>query len=1029
MATIGGADPANPGTGGIFQSLGPIFSPGFKIVFRPTFTPKQPTTAPAFSDPRGIFPAGILPASRLSYELSDEVFEQVVPQQFTASILGISTSISVQTVATLSSATTAIIVFEGHDVIDLPTTNLTSSADGLVVPDRVFLPMFAGGSFFDKYKGDIASGAALEYIRKSSDNGIIGIVPSINPPLDCIANKSSIIASNAYLPIIDSASNTIKVNGSPQFISYVAMDKPLFRDVITMTTGALADGRFVGDQFTIQTVGPSGDPIVQVLRYAFVNVAPKGQPEQLQWRLAESFGVKPSKSVPTPNNLHLTGDARTADNQDTLGLHFVYDLNDAGDDIQRSHYPPTPVKTGYSPALAAAKSTPGSFFDANFKSQVIPLTKNSFFFQSRLTQKSIVGLSQGINRITTDRDYTSPSHDIQLGLTARMGIEYTVHKFSFINLFVPDQLILLATSTLGADSIAVYRDPCITAMVVHYVENNAIIERQFYDIDWAESGRSPPDSTLKAFLIGENPERSTGHSALTPIQGALKNSSIAAGTKGAANIQSDSLPTALIVGADSPSATTHSVIGLFSSSTPTGTPQSEFVAPQTSVTSDLIIQIPPVTFKSYSITGTGGATVRSVIGAPTKAYLPDLSSVSPPNFTLDDLTKNQLKSVTAMDFPLTAQSVVSAAMSVFGSAAMAYESSNRIDLSYRTSNKQPLIPIRDVTRRIPEDFANGIVSAAKNSSSFPSTSMPYLIPDTGADKLHLFYQYKSRILIKSIPLSIFSTIDSIDGDTKYTPENEVILMAQMQALVPSVAYDGNIKDRTTGIKADLKFNAIKIDPTTPDPAVAAKSSPQISQYSACLSPLGSMFIFIDTNQKIVLRISGDRGQSWTDVLDPKFFFYPQLDSNKKPVRTADTGTDGESPSCFYNQSSRNIVLAFMVESSLLVMQMPEDLLILPQADITKAMANILPEVVYGDLSDDMKNRGISAQATVLSRKAAAKDTFNERVSAHRVGISRTESGHLRLFFFDQNKVLRSLISSDGRLWESEDQYISLRTTK
>lgn len=1045
---------ATDGTGGVFQTLAPLFEPGYKVVVRPPkLAQTQPDDPPAYSDPRGILPAGLIPASQISYQLLDQCTERVNVNNFEAAAFTVNLGFNqvIGQVTVNSKSTMALICFEGRDVVDLSTEGLETSDGGLVLPDKVFWPIFAGGKFIGP-NDDLGKKASLEFIKKSSANALKGIVPSADAPLDSFSNSDGIFGAGQP-NIFDVASNKIALNGGAAFVTYVACDKPLFRDVVTMNSSSICQGRFTGNDFTITLAAPFETPIVSVLRYAFINFETDPQlPARFQWRLSESFGIKADKVETTPKTLTLSTIEKTADFFDTEGKHYVYNLSDVGPDTDKK-YPNNPIKQAYSPALAKAKQDATSpFFDKNFKAQIIPFAKNQFFFQSRLEIKSIFGLSptegHGSNSVVQTRSYLSPAHTIDLGPKTRLGIEYIRHQFSHTNIFGVDDLIALVSTKPSAEGIGVYYDPCIKMLVVLLAEESTVTQRLFNDRNWSISNDTIPDSKIKAFLLGEAPVESEGPAAIAPFSVDLKLG--VTGAIGVVSIPADSVVTAIEIEAGT-NGDKPTILELYADKDVTGTPIFEMNIPQLSASVKnkfISVSVAPLAFQGFNISNANGATVKRFFGVKKKFLEDMVAPTSPEKPTdLDRLSAAQLPQNKAADFPLKASGVTAANLSIYGSAFLAYDSQGRIDLAFRTSISAPFLTVRDVCFRVPEDLTTKDLTTTPTVSSssstteptpvsaskkaLPSAAMPFLVPVRQTSSVILFYEYKGRLLAKTIPSTVFNVEDSEAPDGKFTPAVEAKIAAKIQKIIPSVVYDGNITDKKDGIKGDMAFGTIRLI-LAPATTSSQKNTdkPKVVQHSACRTKTGYIYCFIQDGTRIRVRRSTNEGENWEDVFSDKAVFLPA----KKPDTTSSTTvpatdqsvTDGDSPSCFYDQSTETIMLFFIVDSALLMVELAEEILLLPMADADKAIAKLTPVVIYGDVSDNLKSRGVSAQSTVLDRKKSST-TFSETISPHRIAVGRLDGGHLRLFFTDQQKKLRTLISSSGgNLWLTEDQYIKSR---
>lgn len=1054
---------SNPGEGGNYQVLGPTFTPGYHFVLRVDHGPKTPEAkdVPAYLDPRGIMPPGTAPASQLSYELFEDIKEFLNVSNFRRAGGGVDLgfALAVGSSTLLSRSTVSLVFFEGHDVIDQPIEDFEVVPGGIRTPTKVFLPLYAGAKWITKGK-DLAVESAREYFHRSSENVIGDCEPSISPPLDSLSATNGVFPKDPpTFPIIDTASDIIRLKGPASFVSYVAIDQPLFRDVVTLTSSTQTSGVFFGNLYKVSTVAPYGNPptAVRIMRYAFVNTALPDEAPLFQWRLAESFGAKAQQVEPTPKTLSLTPEEQAIDFLESTPshLHLVYNLNDSGPDITPEEIP-TPVKTGYSPALARAKMDPtSSFFDKNFKGKIIETKTNSIFFQDRLQIKkifvlrpstrkttvvlnengqseeveSLVGtLGAGTDTVIINRVYTSPFCNVQLSANARMGLEYSLRRFAR-SVLTLDRVITLVGSSPTNLVLSAFHDPCIDATLVHSIDFEQVVERVFYDADWADSGIAPIPTTLNKFMIGESPQRSSGKSAIIPVQ-SLSTASIGLSPSGKLGVRSISVPpneflTAFkVIGTgprDNPAEIP--IVKLFLNNDATGDPAYEVAVPQSNEPTPRLIPIPAARYQSL-IVEPFSIHPEEFLSAKEEFLTP----VGTPTLEVDEITELQLADLKEETFPVKSIGVSAISMSKFGHACMAFERENRIDLAYRVSNLQPWIPIRDVVKRIPEDFVSG-VSTLNSSKTFPSVSGPFLLADVPLGNMYMFYIYKDRLVMKTIPVDLLTRNTSLINDPRFDPIVEADLIASLHALTPVVVFDGDIPDPTVGIQADINFNSIRGDFIVPDDNDENSSPPKILTHSHIISPAGNIFSLIEANQRIRLVTSSDRGMTWSNVLPPDFFFYPQLDDADKPVRRAEQGTEAQGASCHYFESTKTIGVTFVVESALLYMSIPEQILIQDPETAATALAGINPQVIFGELSDDMKNRGIFSQPSVLERKESLQEEFNEKVSPHRMAASSTRAGHFRLFFFNQDQKLKSLISSDGGLaWSSEEQYINSRTT-
>ena len=1070
------------GANGMFEVFGPKYDKGYRIIFRLPYTATtQPSEAPAFSDPRGVFPSDMMPSSTLSYEVYEEVrefasYNTINVGMFPGLVGAVLMPIALAGFGaaggqvTVSAKTmVSVIAFEGRDIIDLPTEGLPRDGDAIIVPHNVYLPVYAGDLFMKPGdKETFASKAAKEYISKSPSNQIKQVAPSVNPPLDSMTNEGG-FWPHFQTPnrIVDVASNKIRLNGSAQYISYVSFDKAIFRDVVFLRTGAIGQGTNQKNSLLFSFVGPYGTTIgkdgktvgdvgtVQILRYAFVDAKDgTGEPPYFQWKLSESFGYKPDTVEKTPASALKTDQDRQADFLYESGLHFAYNVKDtAGPDLDNNTLPMRILKTGITPTFAASKMDKRSvFYDSNFKASIVPLAKNQFFNKSRLQIKTIVGFSPGVNSyivvgnemrpnnfgtvygsnvIATERTYQSPFFNVDMTRNGRIGIEYAVHNFAHTSVFGMDRAMLLASTTPAMEGLVAFYDPCICATVVVFADNGIISQRLFDDKQLLAKEITIAPSKLKAFLLAEILQRSGGQAAFHPPYKDI-GATVAAGTEGRVAIPTGFLPTLLTVNAPE-HADTKSILRLYAEAQPQDatTPLFEVVLPNAlkGTSPERKIPIPPISFFSYKIENPNGGSLTKALGSGTKGFLQAISQVteiSPPAPT-DAFSDFQLKSSPEEDFPLRGQSVTGCAVHTKGHSFLAYENGGQVNLGFRPSISNTYLPIRDVCLRVPEGFTTAMLS--EKASGLPSATQPLLLADLLPNRIFLFYEYKNRILIKQIPMEIVDKEKYPFDNTVFPAETETKIAKNIHRMIPSIVYDGG-QGKTADIAPDISINALK----APGAAVAGAKSPSVKYYSACLTNGGLLVSFLQDGDKIIARKSSDAGSTWEDV-------FPS-GTTILPVKAGTANVqDGEAPSLFFEQEQNCIFLFIVLQSSLLLLRIPEQLFLEPQDKAKEYLSKIVPELVYGALEDGklpvaLQDRGIMVQPAVIERQKAqpqsaqGSTTTKEHFSTQKVSVVRYKGGPLRLYFVDDNKRLQTLISIDGgKGWQTESQFISNRDRK
>ena len=1045
----------------VYGTYGPDFDPGYQIVFIPPAptayvapTSADPNLPPPYSDPRGVLPSSVVPSKTLSYEIYEEVKEfptfinpnqAVLGQIGAAGILGgiggavigtliqagLGQSLAGQVFAR-SQTMVSLIAFEGKDVIDLPTNDLVFDGTALVVPDNVFLPVYAGSNLFmpPMETETFATKAAREYRAKSPSNMVQQIRPSINPPLDSMTNPAAWWTNFRTAPnrFVDVGSNAIILNGSASYVSYVACSKPLFRDVVYLSSGAVGQGLIQpSNNLLLSFAGPwpADSTIVQVFRYAWVDINEgTGQPASYQWRLSESFGVIPA-------NIEQTPPGAVGNDSSEIQKHYAYNTGDASPDIDNSTWPGKILKTGVSPAFAAIKMNESSpFYDRNFKTKIVPLASGQTFGQGRLQIKKVFGFTPGVtttvtvggqtipndfntdyasNVLLTERVYQSPYFQLDMSRNGRLGLEYAVHEPANSHVFGADEVITLASTSPAVGGLGAFCIPSMRITICSFADNGIATYRAFDDSQILSM--TIASSRLNAFLLAEILQESGGTALFCP---SYRVDIGVSGTSGTATIPSGIIPVSISVSA--PVAFSKpTILRTYAGSSPRGSPLFEVVLPAGTKGVEMEVPLPPIAFGSFDIENPSEASVLKISGTRTQFLeaVTTVAALSPatPNDAISDW---QLKALPAETFPLKATGV-SSAYSSKGTAFVACENGGRIDMGVKFSAiKFPYLPIRDICMRIPANFTTGMLN--QKATGLPTASQPCLLLEQTMNKVLLFYHYKNRILVKGIPAEIFGQENAPQDGSQYVPEIEARLAKRIQRMVPYIAYDGN--QDGTDLAIDISLGAVANIATATGPI--SPNTPGIRYFSACKTDCGMLLCFLQDNDKIIARRSGDGGLSWTDVFPPDTAFVPVSQGGSVP----------EAPSCFFFEHGY-IALFVILENALLLFRLPQEMFLFSPAQAKAYLGKIPPEFIYGPLVQGslpaaLSNRGIIVPSAVIQRQESGK---TESISPQRVSIVRSSTGVLRLFFADKDSRLQTLISADGGMsWQTEKQFIGNRKT-
>lgn len=966
-----------------------------------TYRRQKGLGATGFDDPRALLSPGMTPVDSLSYRVYGltNTSVNVSSPDLSSSFLG---GFGGGVVAGRSDVafgsvaiTSAVVAFEGADVIDLPTDGLTSKDGGYEVPENVFRVIYAGSvPLLNSPNDTIQQRVIAEWTSPSKDNKAQGVVTTPDPPDDVIRNGSS-----------DTASKVIRTNGSVGFLSYVAMTRPIFRDVITQKINFSAAVVLDSNGSATPTDASLISSSFSKLRYAFVNVAASGEDPRFQWRLAESFGIRPSGKPVDASASVLAGLSvlqRAAEGQQ----HWVYDLGEKGDELSKSA-PYAPAKTPYSPAVARAKMNPlAPEYDPAFKAVIVHLASGAFA-PGGDEQAYSAGLGQGTS-VTVSGAYTSEKVVVSMNKTGRLGLEYETALQSQL-------LAKTIGSTFGVAAIADYATSTIFAFdVVDSPAGSMITERVFGDDSWQKRASPFPKSLLGQYLLGESPNLSGGKPVFSPppfkIDVAVSGASVL--------FPSGQYATALTLAVSGDGSATDS-FAVFPDAQPGQTPVFEAClvsAVPTTVTSPMItVGVPGITYGS--VVEGGGIVLDSVYGVSKDQVMLEAFSGDQAS---KDHTDVQFSQVKEQKFPVLANNISATINGQTGWAFVATENDNRIDLGVRTDYFLPFSQLRDVVSRIPDDDGTTTTSTGA-PPTLPSAFMPFLLADTATSVLFLFYVYKTNLMVKKIPTSPMIANTMFTALRRYNVATEMDLVRSIHKLGSAMVFDVN-GGSGTGIKADLKAGLVRSNniPLAGATTTSKKKAPsQINQHSAFIDRSGYLFALIETSNKISIRKSSDLGESWTDVLPDSFSFIPA-----DPTVTATTDAapvDGAAPFCLYDPGQGIVCMFFFYSSCLLVTRFNVNLLRDTPDNIALFLKAQAPMAIVGPLSKLMTQRGISGAKSVQDIRQGETPAA---LSPHRVAAVRTIEGYYRVFYKDDKKRLKSVISNDGgSTWLTERQLI------
>lgn len=1012
------------------------FSPGYKVIFKElNKKPKtQPTFPALYSDPRGDLKE-LVPANSFSYEIFEDIKSfgtvrrniNINAGSFGtlgagfAGIGGAAVTASEPTQLILNAVSrTCLIGFEGHDVVDAPTKDMIKGGN-ISCPTNVFYPIYSGSKFIAKKDDKFPVKTALEYNKKSPENGIKGMIPSDYLPLDSVLNEKGLfspVARAAYKGGIDTGSNLI--NGSGEFVSYVAIDKPIFRDVIVSAYSTLVQGILFGDSFSDRF--SSGYFFsVYVIRYSMINSGTNESPN-FRWKMTESFGIDVENKIETPISAY----KKYSDmiNKSEHAKHYVYNTNEEGDELKVDFIKSTPLKKAYSTGHALSMMDPSdSLYDPNFNGVVSNIKKGSVFAQSNLQLKDFSVLLGGspisLTGMSQKRTYTSPIFDVNYNENFRLGVEYSVLRNpsngSLAAVQYPNKITLLVKTKPSTHGIGAYHDPCIDAIITVSVDGGTATQRVFGDSGWTTKALAPVQGFLKAFLVGEFPYKTGGASCLFPRQESKGDIEFKPGTAGNIKVSSTVTVTSVVVSLPEVINIESPPVLSFSQGLEEAVLEIQLPSQNERGEKEMQIQIPPFDYSKFDIKNASGATVKAFYYAKKAKFLESLEKITPVD---SDVLFSQISEIKEDEYPILASSATVASLNEFGNSFIAFSTENTIHFGFRSCYSHPYSLVRDVILRFPENKTESTQRAVATG--------PFLIADPDTDSAYLFYLYKGRIVLKIIPYEMFIPLKETDyGVNGYTPQTEANLIAKMYRLGARVCYDGYIKDKKDKIQEDLESGYLSVNNNDKDSGLGTDET-NLSHFSACLGNQGH-YLAIEDGMHLILRKSFDKCKTWSDIFSPG----ARLIKAANDSDLADQ--DGTYPMIFCDKSTGIVFLFMCIETSLVMMRIPEEILLNDQRRASEIIKNIEVELIFGVLSEDMEKRGIIASNAVKEREKMDKGKSEtggtvsepEEIPPQRVAVAKTEFGSLRLFYVDDELLMRSLISSDaGRTWLTEKQFIN-----
>ena len=964
--------------------------------FRWTPPPPAIESVPASSDPRGYFKSGSVPSKVFSYRvllrsLTTAVAEVSPLESFLKSPLGggalssiAQFSVGLDFINCRFKTSFGVVLVEGKDVIDLPTDGLKQEGNVLTLPDNVLRLIHAGTNKLipDKDTRGVSYWTTLA-VHGPLEGNLAKSVKLKNPTPDLISaytKTNSFFGQSSNLLQSDTTSNQIIVDGKPKFVSYVAVSKPIFRDVIALHGTAIAFG-FTRPTtgFSVTSVGPGTLYLDNVQRFTYVNKEkdPK-KPARMGWRMSESFGYTSQKQVKTipQNQLSLlTEDQRRLYIYADSIKWYAYDVN-SEDEVP------------YNVALAQVMTDASTkFYKSGFKAVILQQDPTAIGYGQGTAEWNSVKSATSQSDVYAEYYYSSPLFDIQLSNKSRVGQEYFLPQEAIV-----EEFTILTKTAATALGMSVLYDPATSLSMLVESSTMGALERMFDDVAWEMGGPLPTADKAK-LQLGEYPFRSMGQSILIPQPKLLKKD------------DKDSYATDYTLRLKAPDNNTFRVYTAKGDTTPLFEISAGIWANKDPNKDDeVIIGIPPTQGIPFTKEGGGILQITNRWGAKVGDII--LPAQTGNKTDLSDQSEFQASNILDLKFPIKAGNMSNVLDPVTGLQFLAYEYENRIDLAVRTTYKDPFSIIRDVVLRIN-------ASGDLNPENLPTCNNPNLLMDISSKCLLLFYVYKSMLLVKRIPFEIFISEKTYNYYNMYSASSEKKLIKSLHSIYPTVVM------AVTFTKAswDLSLGKIKVQKESLKPFGDLTGNSEIDQYCIFKDKAGYFYAFIQSNDKITAKTSADLGAAWATVISQNFSFYP---ANPNQQGAMDM-TALSCPFALYDEATDIVHVFYVTGQTLLCLSLSVTSLrnTNPTDGEKETKPYIYPRVIFGPLTKDMVDRKISRALHVKEGQKIQGNMSNQKIT----GFINKE-GYYRIFLKDTDGNTRSILSNDqGTAWY-EDNYFA-----
>lgn len=974
------------------------------------------------ADARAIPPSGLFPATDWRYRVYAEVLPSGNDPTAVAYLSVIAATATRGVPMTFldvqieeSSVVFAVIAFQAADVIDLGEDGFERVSDGIQVPQNIFKVIHAG---------------AEPLVPEGDDKGI-QFWTTVGPYLPSNLSKGTTLNINAPWDVqqqaeqeqrevfADTSSNVISVSNPSQvnYVSYVAMADPLFRDVVVLEGQTKKDlVGAVGSLF--ETTGRQALTPVRpfVLRYAWND-------SLSQWVLSESYNFKPRNVAATPEGVE--------QGANDLSTHFLYNVEEADFPETRGILPGSIRinKTAYPPWVARDKLDEDSKnFDPRFKSGEIPqdnsaevipgdpedlsqvlLSNDAAFFPTGGLLGSLSSESPGCaGTFGFDNNhsyvYTSPKFLADVPSAFRVAAEYySSYRLGRISPVFEGATFVRSTNvgSLGAN----FDRSTQSTDIIRSTSAGFLQKRRVIAARWTRSRTLPEAEGTGFFILGEFPYKTSGGSIFTP-----ESSDEDIASDGEIDLPKGKLPVSIgLKVRKGRNGIGQGTFRLFLKGSEN--PSMEISLHDVTPSSNGIVRanVEPEAYARYE-TGGGFLGVSFVEVADENST--QSGALTPPPMNESDkksewigYSNSQIDNLTDITWPSRGQNVTTVFDDPRGTGYMAYDLNGRIDLGIKPPELDSYLIVRDVTLRFP-----GSSSDEEGGSAFPDADLPGLAYDSTRRQLHLFYAYKGSLLVKNIHASLLDGMVKQGGGIP--PEEESLIIRKMHKVSPWVVYKDWALSPEIQEDVDKRFvyHSSLIGQFDPDRL-------HVEAHSAFVEASGRAYCLVQNKGRMEALRSDNGCRSWSNVFgEGRLFVHPSEGGENLEEQAS-------FPYLMYDRATHSVSLFFFVENSLMLTQFPASILRQQPDQALRSFSAITPVLLFGVLTEEMEERGIIRVREETTDGGADSEGEEESAIPMRIGSVITQQGNYRVFFVDSSNNLRSLTSStSGDSWRPDENF-------